>query len=250
MDDRFCKEWNMIQCLYWQNFMASSPRVSIGIHKDHQVVRVSYKENGKYKKEEYLPSSPKAGEFLMIMAKQEKAITNIRSYSKKLTPEQRRAVTNLKIKPCASRFDGRFFDSLKECSNRREYLNDYRHNNIRMRSRAETIVADCLDKLGLTYKYEPAIVVGGEIVHPDFVVYIEALDQCVIIEFMGMIDDYDYAYTALKKTGRYLNNRIYPNEELILIYGTGDYVPSSESITTQIISMLNSIAMKSLVKVA
>ena len=61
-------------------------------------------------------------------------------------------------------------------------------------------------------------------------VYIEALDCCIIIEFLGMTDDYEYVMDLVGKIAKYARHDVFINRDLLLIAGTVDYMPSSDYI--------------------
>ncbi|MBR1797416.1 MAG: hypothetical protein IJ757_05320 [Clostridiales bacterium] len=107
-----------------------------------------------------------------------------------------------------SPIDGKLFNQLiQESDTGHKNNTEYYHNGIHMRSRLEIMVAEELDRLGLQYKYETEIVLNGDSYFPDFIVYLPELDEAIIIECFGMLDDLRYAYNQGSKMAVYMNSR-------------------------------------------
>ncbi len=246
MKELFSRAWIMLQYLYYQELLKSTPRVALGSRHNRPIVRVNYKDNNVYRRKEFSLNTPKGQKYYQIAQERDTALAFIRSHDNELSAEEKQLISSLKIVLLNKALDGKFYKSIKECSNPMVNSSNYKYKNYRMRSRAEVVVAECLDKLGLKYKYEPAVQLGSEIIYPDFVVYIESLDYCFFIEYLGKMNDYDYTHKTVIRINNYTDSGVYPYESILYLYGSKDYMPSPEFITNQIIIMLNSIAVHSL----
>ena len=135
-------------------------------------------------------------------------------------------------------FGRQFWEELKEETN--EYRTDatYMHRGVCMRSRGEVIIAQILDSLGMEYKYEPGIKIGSELYCPDFAVYLPEFERCFFIEFLGMLDNKDYALKNGLKIGNYLNSGMVINKDIILFCGTKNSMGSIEEMVQDIIALI------------
>ncbi len=115
------------------------------------------------------------------------------------------------------------------------------HNGIKVRSRMEMMISEVLDQLGLEYLYEPEIVLDGKRIYPDFVVRIPAFGCCIIIEYLGMLDDYKYLDATKNKLGVYLRNGFYPGTNLILLGGSKNSAPTIDAIYNSIVAAIASL---------
>lgn len=93
-------------------------------------------------------------------------------------------------------------------------------NQERVRSKSEKIIADRLFALGIPYKYEEALMLGGKVVFPDFTVLNTRTRKTFYWEHFGMIDDPEYLEKALKKVELYGKNDIIVGENLLITYET------------------------------
>lgn len=80
-----------------------------------------------------------------------------------------------------------------------------------VRSKSEKIIADKLFKEGIPYVYEPSIMIGGVILHPDFVILNIQERKTYIYEHFGMMDNPEYSIKCVNKIQMY--------EENGLVYG-------------------------------
>lgn len=95
-------------------------------------------------------------------------------------------------------------------------------NGERVRSKSEKIIADKLYSLGIPYRYEyPLVMANGVKVYPDFTILRMPMREEVYLEHFGMMDDPDYAETALYKLSTYEKNEIYLGVTLFVTYETG-----------------------------
>lgn len=114
-----------------------------------------------------------------------------------------------------------FFDSLKNDDNSKyiKYKNNY-FNGIYYRSAAERDIAIFYTNLGIPFKYEPSIMLTGlnTRVNPDFIIYIEELDTCIIHEHFGMKDYSDYLTTTKIKYSNYTKAGLIPDLDILFTY--------------------------------
>lgn len=92
----------------------------------------------------------------------------------------------------------------------------------RVRSKSEKIIADKLFSLGIPYRYEyPLVLSNGVKIYPDFTILRMPMREEVYLEHFGMMDDPEYADTALYKLSTYEKNEIYLGVNLFVTYETG-----------------------------
>lgn len=90
-----------------------------------------------------------------------------------------------------------------------------------VRSKSEKIIADKLYMLGIPYRYESPIVLEGNLkVYPDFTILKMPERKEVFLEHLGMMDDVNYANSALNKLNTYEKNGIYLGVNLFLTFET------------------------------
>ena len=104
------------------------------------------------------------------------------------------------------------------CEDAPEY---YAANGVRMRSKSELLIADCLLRLNVPFRYEcPLTLEGCGTIHPDFTVLNVSQRKTLYWEHLGMMDVPEYAESAVSRIGHYIRNNIIPGDELILTYET------------------------------
>lgn len=107
------------------------------------------------------------------------------------------------------------------------------NSGIRVRSKSEKILADYFDSIGLVYKYEcPINLKGYGTVYPDFTFFAKGGKE-IYWEHEGMMDNPNYAKSAIQKIELYEKNGIFPGENLILTFETG-----ATSINTELIKIM------------
>ena len=121
-------------------------------------------------------------------------------------------------------------------------------DGIRMRSRFEAQTASVLKSLGLEFKYEPALPITGGVICPDFVVYLPEFEVGFVIECLGGVGDGRYDRRNGDKGTEYLDNFYIPFRDVLLLGGTGTYMPSEDWIANAVIMMVNSIAGECVIK--
>ena len=197
----------------------SSPKMSIGKHRVHgrtiHVIRIFSNSDGKSKCVEYSVTSPKGKHTLSANQKVflvRKALSELSSDETlisgflKSTGSQEKPVlmnpTQCVINPAGLNFSLEEWLSLSEWNDPR-ITNGYRHGNHVFRSKSEVMIAQLLEALGLKYKYEPLIVIGGIERRPDFAVFCPETMRYFFIEHMGLLSDTRYRMDAIAKMDQY-----------------------------------------------
>lgn len=107
------------------------------------------------------------------------------------------------------------------------------NKGVRVRSKSEKILADYFDSLGLVYKYEcPLYLNNFGNIYPDFTFLSRKTGREIYWEHEGMMDNPEYARTAIQKIEAYEKNGIFPGENLILTFET-----SMTPINTELMQM-------------
>ena len=136
-------------------------------------------------------------------------------------PESRRQLIDPLVIPFeeyAATWESRPFTSLGFADDTTELLTD---KGERVRSKSEMIIADLLYRENLHYKYECPLALGNNFtVYPDFTILHPITRREIYWEHMGMMDDENYASSALKKLASYILAGHYPGEDLILTFET------------------------------
>ena len=118
-----------------------------------------------------------------------------------------------------------FFDSLKNDANTKHPKpTDYPFNGIYYRSAAEREIAIFYTEMGIPFKYEPEIIIKGlpKPVYPDFVIYIEELDNCKIHEHFGMKSSASYLRMTAVKYTNYAEAGLVPELDVLFTNDTED----------------------------
>ena len=102
----------------------------------------------------------------------------------------------------------------------------------RVRSKTEKIIADTLYYAGIPYRYEyPLQLKDGRIFRPDFIILNKRTRTEYILEHFGMMDDPDYCSKALEKLSIYMQNGIFPGDQLILTYESSRHPFSTNDLS-------------------
>lgn len=88
----------------------------------------------------------------------------------------------------------------------------------RVRSKSEMIIADRLYANGIPYKYECPIMIGNEIIHPDFSILKVSERRVVYMEHCGKADDPDYQEDMVPRINKYILAGIFEGERLFLTF--------------------------------
>ncbi|MBR4429787.1 MAG: hypothetical protein IKS75_00665 [Clostridiales bacterium] len=92
----------------------------------------------------------------------------------------------------------------------------------RVRSKSEVIIADRLYANGIPYKYECPILVGDEIMHPDFTILRVSDRKVVYLEHCGKVGDPDYADDMTERINKYTLAGIYHRDRLFFTFETAN----------------------------
>lgn len=93
-----------------------------------------------------------------------------------------------------------------------------------VRSRAEKIIANKLDALGIPYRYEyPLDLSGYGTVYPDFIILNVHTREEAILEHIGLTEDFLYMRNAIKKLDLYEHNGFFPGKNLFFTYECRDF---------------------------
>ena len=84
----------------------------------------------------------------------------------------------------------------------------------RVRSKSEQLIANRLYSRGIPYKYECPLLVGGEIIHPDFTILRLSDRKELYYEHLGKMGDEDYAYKTIRRINNYTSNGIILGDRL------------------------------------
>ncbi len=91
----------------------------------------------------------------------------------------------------------------------------------RVRSKSEKIIADKLYSMGIPYRYEYPLVLGGfGIVYPDFTLLNMNNRKEIYMEHFGMMDDAEYCKKAISKIEQYEKNDVYIGKNLVVTFET------------------------------
>ena len=92
----------------------------------------------------------------------------------------------------------------------------------RVRSKSEVIIADRLLANGVPYKYECPILVGNEIIHPDFSILRIRDRKILYLEHNGKVGDQQYADDMVDRINKYEAAGIHQGDRLFLTYETAN----------------------------
>lgn len=135
-------------------------------------------------------------------------------------------------------YDRRFWEQVHIRAEFEKKDRGYDYKGMRLDSRAEMIVAQTLDELGLEYKYEPQLIIGNDIYYPDFIVYLPEFQRCFFIEFLGKLNDLKYITRNEFKLMDYLNSGMVVNLDLLLFCGFEDRMVNADDMKDDIMALL------------
>lgn len=96
----------------------------------------------------------------------------------------------------------------------------YTAAGIKCRSKSEAMIGSKLEELGIKYHYEPELVLGGQIIYPDFEILNESRRRLAYYEHFGLIDNPEYAEMCFRKLELYEQNGYYLGFNLFFTYET------------------------------
>ncbi len=91
---------------------------------------------------------------------------------------------------------------------------------LKVRSKAEAMIASCLEERGIPFRYEDRIRLQGGSAIPDFTIMNPTTGKKIYWEHLGMMDDMAYYESAIEKLAMYQTNGIYLGNNLILTVET------------------------------
>lgn len=215
------------------------PSIKIGRHGDVEVIRAyNFLPDHRTYTEHKLSSSK--GQALYSQMERKQKLIGIRKQIEALIPSSDESLT-LDPHLNAPLLDEQFWNSLKPQSNTYRSDSYYEYKQYKMRSRGEVIIAQVLDSLGLTYKYEPVFLIGNKYYSPDFVVYLPELKRCFIIEFLGRLDDDGYLDDNIPKIRTYLKSGMIINKDLLLFNGYHNTMVSPDEVLDDLIALIRKL---------
>lgn len=94
-------------------------------------------------------------------------------------------------------------------------------SGLKVRSKAESLIAEKLYEYGIPFRYEQCISVAGSVLVPDFT--FQAADGSEFyLEFCGMMDNYEYVEGYYKKRQQYEVADIVPWRNIMYLYEAGN----------------------------
>lgn len=91
---------------------------------------------------------------------------------------------------------------------------------LKVRSKSESIIAGLLEKENIPFRYEAALTISNNTIYPDFTVLRRRDNKIIYWEHFGMMDEEGYAQAAARKIALFLENKMFPCEQLITTYET------------------------------
>lgn len=96
----------------------------------------------------------------------------------------------------------------------------YTQKNERVRSKSEKIIADCMNQYDVPYRYEKPLKLGNLTLYPDFTILNKKTRSEMYWEHMGMMDNPEYAQSAVRKIQSYERAGMYSGEQVLFSYET------------------------------
>ena len=218
--------------------LKSLPRLKFGTHRNASVIREYFIKDKRLLKREYLTDSER-GKRLAAQCRLREELTLKRKILRAAQAVSR-VSPRIRVRAVNTIFNRNYFYSLVTRASLEGPSGDYIHNGIAMKSRGEVIVAQILDSLDMTYKYEAQIVMNGKVFYPDFTVYLPEFGRCFFIEFMGMLDRKDYVDDNFtNKVPNYIKGGMRINTDLLLLCGDETSMESVEAMKEEIIALIS-----------
>ncbi len=234
--DEFPAEYLQAKLRLINSRISELPDVRVGKREGRDVLRQIKIINGKRIVREVSPNK-QAGKDLLVRSE----------YRNKLLTVKRQIEASLKGVPVAGEidvrkvntlYDRKFWEQIHIRAEFEKKEKGYDYKGMILDSRAEMIVAQCLDSMGLSYKYEPRIIIGGEIYYPDFIVYLPEFQRCFFIEFLGKLNDLKYITRNEFKLMDYLNSGMIVNLDLLLFCGFEDRMVNADDMKDDIMALI------------
>ena len=237
MITEFNDAYKVARILYIDKELKRLPNLHKGYYGSQPVVR-EYGSGGRTLKTYYL-TGDKNVEYAKL-ADRRSELTSL----KKMICSELKAVPSeyhVKLRACF-KLRKEDWEKMRSQSNPKEIKGDLWYDDIHMRSRFEINTAIVLGSLGLEFKYEPEVIIGGRKKYPDFVVYLPEFEVCFIIECMGKVGDPVYDSDSDNKLKLLMNGGFIPYRDFLVLGGSSDYIPTKEWVMNAVISVVNSIA--------
>lgn len=212
------------------------PYTTTGCHRGKMVVRRYYHSDGRRKIREAGADSDSGKEWLCQMEIRDKLITLKKQLESFLIDKP----DSVRIDPGKEEtiYNKDFWDHIVVRAQVEDKKTGYQYRGHNMDSRAEMIVAQTLDELGLQYKYEPMLVINGEKYYPDFLVYLPEFGRCFFIEFMGRLDNDKYISRNEFKLLDYLNSGMVINKDILIFCGYESSMITADDMADDIIALI------------
>ncbi len=212
------------------------PVVHQGNHHGKPVLRIYCKEFGKTKQFQYRINCNKGQDLLKSKDLRESLMCEkaVLAGLLKGVPD----VPMIDLTKVHTVYNKEMWDKIRTRDEFEKKQKGYPYKDYMMDSRAEMIVAQCLDSLGLMYKYEPRIIINGEEYYPDFIVYLPEFQRCFFIEFLGKLNDDKYISRNEFKLMDYLNSGMVINRDLLLFCGYEDSMVNADDMIDDIVALI------------
>ena len=105
---------------------------------------------------------------------------------------------------CREWAEQKFYSCPYEFDNSSEFITE---KNERVRSKAEYIIANMLNDMGLEYRYECEYILNSKSVYPDFTIMHPITGELYYLEYFGLMDDEEYAAKTMKKIAAYYQTK-------------------------------------------
>ena len=247
----FCLEYYIGTYNYLQQELDKLPVISFGVHSGKSIMRIYSKDSHKW--HEIFANSSNWNKYYSIAQTRSRLKRQLARIIKEcrsaLNVDCRKLLSDYQaVDTSNKRFNTEFWNSITSETPTYTKDNNYDQSGIQFRSRVEVIIARILDELGLEYRYDVMIRANGHKYFVDFVVYLPQFDSCFFIEYFGSLNEQKYLEDSLDKTKNYYKDRLYPGEQLLLLCGDKDTMPSYAVIREQIAAMVNGIAKQHIIK--
>ena len=234
--DGFPAEYLQAKLKLINSQISELPDVRAGKRDGRDVLRQITRINGKRIVHEVSPNK-QAGKVLLERS----------DYRKKLLAVKRQIEASLKglavnceidVRKVNTLYDRKFWEQIHTRAEFETKEKGYDYKGMILDSRAEMIVAQTLDELGLEYKYEPRLIIGNDIYYPDFIVYLPEFQRCFFIEFLGKLNDLKYITRNEFKLMDYLNSGMVVNQDLLLFCGFEDRMVNADDMKDDIMALI------------
>lgn len=109
----------------------------------------------------------------------------------------------------------------------------YTADKTRVRSKSEIMIGDRFSFKNIVHEYEPGLMLGGILIHPDFKVLNSRTRQTFYFENFGMMDNPEYSTGAVDRINLYILNGYFPGDGLLFTMET-----SKKPLDARIVDML------------